>query len=185
MNLWRLAMDLKKLAPWNWFKNEEEQEQSTKMVDVKHYNPFTAVQSSGFTMPDVDRYFNGLLNSWGRNQNIEPASLIKPNADLIVEDKKYILTIEIPGVEEKDVSINVADNTMTITGEKKQEVKEKNSNYYRVERSYGSFQRILSLPDDVDQDNINASIKKGVLKISMPRVEKENDADKPIPITAG
>jgi HSP20 family protein len=109
--------------------------------------------------------------------------LFKPSADLRAEEKAYILSIEIPGVEEKDVSIDVYDNTMTIRGEKKQEVEEKKSNYYRVERSYGSFQRIISLPDDVDQDNISAGIKKGVLTITMPKTETEKNKGKTIAIT--
>ena len=61
------------------------------------------------------------------------------------------------------------DNTLTIRGEKRQEKEEKAKDYYRIERSYGSFQRVLSLPEDVDQDTIKATFKNGVLTVTMPR----------------
>ena len=70
----------------------------------------------------------------------------------MVTDKEYSITVEVPGVSEKDVKIEIVDNTMTIKGEKKQEKEEKEKDYYRVERSHGSFQRLLSLPEDANQD---------------------------------
>ncbi len=78
----------------------------------------------------------------------------------------------------------MADSTMTITGEKKQEKETKEENYYRMERSYGSFQRVLSLPDDIDQDNIQANFKHGVLTITMPRQQVITQKAKPIEITS-
>lgn len=81
----------------------------------------------------------------------------------------HSITVEVPGVDEKDVKVEVADNTMIIKGEKKQEKEEKDKNYYRVERSYGSFQRVLSLPEDASQDDIKATFKNGILTIKMPR----------------
>lgn len=69
----------------------------------------------------------------------------------------------------KDVRLEVANDTLTIRGEKKQETEEKKKDFYRMERSYGAFQRVLSLPEDADQDNIRATFKKGVLTVTMPR----------------
>lgn len=90
-------------------------------------------------------------------------------AVLSATDTEYTVTAEIPGVDDKDVKLEIVDDTLTIRGEKKQEKEEKEKNYYRLERSYGSFQRVLSLPDDVDQDGVKANFKKGVLTITLPR----------------
>jgi HSP20 family protein len=95
--------------------------------------------------------------------------MFKPTLDLSATDKEYTLTVEIPGVDEKDVNLEMVNDTLTVRGEKKQEKEEKDKDYYRVERSYGSFQRVLSLPDDVDQQGVKAVFKRGVLTISMPR----------------
>jgi HSP20 family protein len=95
--------------------------------------------------------------------------MLKPTLDLSATDKKYTISVEIPGVDEKDVKLEIANDTLTIRGEKKQENEEKDKNYYRVERSYGSFQRVLSLPEDADQAGVKATFKRGILFISMPR----------------
>ena len=75
----------------------------------------------------------------------------------------------MPGLEEKDVQVNVADNLLTIRGEKKAEKEQKDKNHRLVERSYGLFERTLELPDGVNTDAIKASISKGVLKVTVPK----------------
>jgi HSP20 family protein len=95
--------------------------------------------------------------------------MIKPTLDLGATDKAYTIAVEVPGVDEKDVTVEIANDTLTIRGEKKQEKEEKDRNYYRMERSYGSFQRVLSLPEDADQDGVSATFKNGVLRVTMPR----------------
>ena len=84
-------------------------------------------------------------------------------------DKEIEITAELPGLEEKDVQINVADNVLTIRGEKKAEKEEKDKNYRLIERSYGSFERSLELPNGVNADAIRANIAKGVLKVTVPK----------------
>lgn len=188
-------MELKKLAPWNWFKNEEE---STHAVPVKHGDK-RPMYSSAHHDPvvrihrDIDQLFDQFFRGWGfpgmsgYGSNIDFAGdiLLKPKVDLSAAEKEYLLTVEIPGVNEKDVTVDITNNTMTIKGEKKLEKEEKEKNYYRIERSYGSFQRILSLPEDVDQDNIKASFKNGVLSITMPRKVVPAGEVKQVEITAG
>lgn len=92
-----------------------------------------------------------------------------PSMDVIETDKDIEVTAELPGLEEKDVQIDVADNMLTIRGEKKAEKEEKDKNYRLVERSYGAFTRTLSLPDGVNADSIKASMAKGVLKVMVPK----------------
>jgi HSP20 family protein len=86
---------------------------------------------------------------------------------------------ELPGVDEKDVSIEVSKNTLTISGEKKKEFEDKDEKGVRhVERSYGFFQRALALPDDADIDSIKAGFSKGVLRVTIPRIEAKKDTRK-------
>jgi HSP20 family protein len=175
-------MDIKKLVPWNWFKKEEEEESvanvPVKMKDSPSYYP----AESGAANPlaqlhrEVDKLFENAFRGFGLSPfqsdfftPLTPSGLMKPHVDIGVTDKEYTITAEVPGVGEKDVKVEVANNTMTISGEKKQEKDEKEKNYYRVERSYGSFQRVLSLPEDANQEDIKATFKDGVLTIKMGR----------------
>jgi len=173
-------MDIKKLAPWNWFKKEEEDSSAT--VPVKRVDQQGAVTEGGSDHPivqlhrEMDRLFDNAFRGFGLSPfksdlftPLTASGLLKPQVDIGATDKEYSITLEVPGVDEKDVTVEIANNTMTIRGEKKQEKEEKEKNYYRVERSYGSFQRVLSLPEDADQDDVKATFKKGVLTIKMPR----------------
>ena len=171
-------MELKKLAPWNWFKKEEE---IAHTVPIKH-GQNTTPPAEGYFGPiqqmhhDIDRLFERFFresapwgNEWPSLPIWEGDSMLKPRVDLSGAEKEYMLTVEIPGVDEKDVSVDVSGGILTIRGEKKQEKEDREADYYRIERRYGSFQRVLSLPDDVDQENIKAGFKNGVLTITMPR----------------
>lgn len=172
-------MDIKKLVPWNWFKKEEEDTGSIVPVkktetetypDVHMQDPIMRLQR------EMDRMLENTFRSFSmppfRSELFTPltaSGLLKPQVDIGATDREYSITIEVPGVDEKDVKVEIADNTLTVRGEKKQEKEEKDRNYYRMERSYGSFQRILSLPEDADQENVKAKFRKGVLTITMPR----------------
>lgn len=173
-------MDLKKLAPWNWFKKEEEDTGSS--VPVKHTDSLAKYHRGGMSHPilqlqrEMDRLFEDAFRGFGlspfRSELFQPlaaSGLLKPQVDVGASDKEYSITIEVPGVDEKDVKVEVANNIMTISGEKRQEKEEKNKNYYRVERSYGSFQRDLSLPTDANQEDVKAKFKNGVLTVTIPR----------------
>ena len=173
-------MDIKKLAPWNWFKKEEEEAGSVVPVQRDETKPSYSGDSSLNPLfqlhREMDRLFDNAFRGFGvsplRSEIFSPITVsgqLKPQVDIGATDKEYSITVEVPGVDEKDVKVEVADNTMIIKGEKKQEKEEKDKNYYRVERSYGSFQRVLSLPEDAGQDDIKATFKNGVLTIKMPR----------------
>jgi HSP20 family protein len=171
-------MDIKKWVPWNWFKNEDVRAGSP--VPVRRAKTGTQVGRGdrspvAYFHQEIDRMFDNFLSTWssfGMDRRYEPLmaeDMLKPSLDLSVTDKEYAINVEIPGVDEKDVKLELANDTLTIRGEKKQEQEEKDKNYYRMERSYGSFQRVLSLPDDADQDSIKAKFKNGVLKVTMHR----------------
>jgi HSP20 family protein len=92
-----------------------------------------------------------------------------PSVDVTETDKEIEITAELPGLEEKDVQINLSDNLLTIRGEKKAEKEQKDKNYRIVERSYGSFERTLELPEGINAEAIKANISKGVLKVTLPK----------------
>jgi HSP20 family protein len=172
-------MSVKKWIPWNWFKKEEAD--TGKAVPVQrtaeHDQPSVLSGSLAQFHHEIDRLFEqtfrGLgMSSFGFNHPILPRmndGMLKPTLDLGATDKAYTIAVEVPGVDENDVQVEIANDTLIIRGEKKQEKEEKDKNYYRMERSYGSFQRVLSLPEDADQEGVSANFKNGVLKVSMPR----------------
>lgn len=174
-------MDFKKLVPWNWFADEEGGE--GKIIPIQHseqHIPGMPLQPLQQLQGEIDRMFNNFFRGFSPPfagfGNIPSLRLpgmaegvLKPTLDISSSDKEYTISVEVPGVTEKDVKIEVVNNNLTITGEKKQEKEEKDKNFYRVERSYGSFQRVLSLPEDAEQDKIKATFKQGVLSLTIPR----------------
>jgi HSP20 family protein len=123
--------------------------------------PFAALQR------EIDRLFHDFARGWSTFPTAETG--LVPSVDVAESDKEIEITAELPGLEEKDVQINLADNVLTIRGEKKAEKEQKDKNYHLVERSYGSLSRSLELPEGVDADSIKASIAKGVLKVTVPK----------------
>jgi HSP20 family protein len=165
-------MEIKKLNPWNWFSREEDQARNVAMQRgvPQVYNPMTQLHQ------DIDRIFDGVFRGFGLptmgvgGMLTSENALLRPHVDVASTEKEYTITVEVPGVEEKDVKLELSrDGTLTISGEKKQEKEQKNKNFHRLERSYGSFQRTFSLPEDAGQDNIDASFRNGVLTVTVPR----------------
>jgi HSP20 family protein len=95
-----------------------------------------------------------------------------PSVDIAETDNEVVVTAELPGVKQDDVDITIADDVLTLKGEKKEEKEVKEKNYHRIERSYGSFQRSVSLPAGVQADKAKATYKDGVLHITVPKAEE-------------
>ena len=95
-----------------------------------------------------------------------------PPIDLSETGDKVTVKTEIPGIDPKEIDISIQDNTLIIKGEKKAEKEEKDKNYYRMERRYGSFSRSISLPASVDVNKISAECKNGVLEINLQKKEE-------------
>lgn len=123
-------------------------------------DPLTALQR------EIDHLFEDFTRGW---PVFGSTSELTPTMDVTETDKEIEITAELPGLQEKDVQVNVGDNVLTIKGEKKAEKEEKDKNYRLYERSYGSFSRTLELPANVDPDAIKASIANGVLKVTVPK----------------
>jgi HSP20 family protein len=92
-----------------------------------------------------------------------------PAIDIFEKDDKFIVKAELPGLKEKDIEVSVVGDTLTIKGEKEAESEVNESNYYRLERSYGSFARSISLPSNVNPDKIEANFENGVLEVSISK----------------
>ena len=107
-----------------------------------------------------------------------------PAVDVAETEKAYEITAELPGMDEKNIEVKFADGLLTITGEKKEEKEEKKKDYYLSERSYGSFQRSFQVPDSVDADKIEATFKKGVLTVTLPKTAAAQKAAKKIDVKA-
>ena len=95
-----------------------------------------------------------------------------PSVDISETKDSYIVKAELPGLEAKDVNVNLSGDLLTIKGEKKKEAEDKEEQHYCVERYYGSFQRVFQLPSGVKGDKIAATFEKGVLKITLPKAEE-------------
>jgi HSP20 family protein len=108
-----------------------------------------------------------------------------PAVDVTETDKAYEVAAELPGMDEKNIEVNVANGVLTIKGEKQEEKEEKKKDYYLRERSFGSFQRAFQVPEGVDTDKIEASFKKGLLTVTLPKSAEAQKAAKKIEVKAG
>ncbi|MBW1989654.1 MAG: Hsp20/alpha crystallin family protein [Deltaproteobacteria bacterium] len=173
-------MERNKLAPWNWFRTEE----TDLPVEGSYADPISRMHR------EMDRMFEELLQSFGvlAPRREGPArgmvGVFRPSLDVAATDKEYTVSVELPGVDKDDVSVEVENDTLRIWGQKQQKEEKKEQDYYRVERAYGCFQRVLSLPEDADADNIQASFKNGVMKISIPRKQTVEGKSRQIEVQA-
>lgn len=119
---------------------------------------------------NLDKEFSRLFGP-GFESAIETSDW-QPTVDIVEEDKQFVVKVDIPGVDPKDIEIHLDNNTLTIKGEKEIEHKEKKESYVRYERSKGSFYRRIMLPDLVDGDKISAKSKNGVLVVTIPKSDK-------------
>jgi len=181
-------MDIKKLNPWNWFRREEEQRPmpvtwSSRQPD---YRPLMQVQQ------EIDRLFDDVFRSFGLSSSrlatelgrLEQELPLRPTIDIQATDASYILKVELPGVAEEDVKLEVSDTSLILRGEKKREHETDKGQYHHRERVYGSFQRVVDLPEDADPAQIEARFKQGVLTITVGRRPVEKPSTRPIPIQA-
>jgi HSP20 family protein len=114
---------------------------------------------------EIDNIFNRFLGEpWGGLEGIAT-----PRADVAETDKEVKISMELPGIDPKEVEISVAGGILTVRGEKKQEREEEHRDYFCVERQFGSFQRAFQLPSSVDPDKVDAQYKNGVLRVTLAK----------------
>ena len=153
------------LAPWR--------------EDMLEERPFYGLRRELDRMVDeLDRVFD-MPVSWRRERHFTPM------VDIKEMDDAFVLTAELPGMKPEDVEVTLQKNVLTICGEKETKKEEDKENYYRMERSYGSFTRTVPLPADVvDDDNVDATFADGVLTIKLPKLPEAQTVAKQIPVTA-
>lgn len=145
---------------------------------------FRGRQDDGLT--SFEREMNSLMKSFlGRSDWAQPFGLISgdfPAMDLSEKDNKYLVDLDVPGMNEADIDINFQDHTLTIKGESKNVEETKDYDYVCVERTRGAFRRDIYLDQEIDKDSIKADLKNGVLHVELIKKEKSNTVRKKIPI---
>lgn len=119
---------------------------------------------------EVDSIFDRFFG--GDRGDSSTSAVWAPRTDLAETDEAYRMQVDVPGMSKDDININLQNNTLTISGERSSERKEESEEYVRVERAFGNFHRTFTLPDAVDQENIEATYDDGVLTVDIPKTEE-------------
>jgi HSP20 family protein len=133
---------------------------------------------------EMDRVFERFEHGWPRWPTLfrREAAITVPELDVRENTSSIVVEAELPGVDEKDVTVTVANGLLTIKGEKKHEKEEKGENYYLAERSFGSFERSIRLPDTIDEGKVEAKFDKGVLRVTAAKKPEAVKAERKIEI---
>lgn len=162
----------------------------TQPAKPADWQPFEALRSQ------VDRLFHdfqtGFLQapSYRSLLDMEPfwrrdfGMNVTPAIDIVEKDKAFEVTAELPGLDAKNIELQLSDDLLTIKGEKQEEKEESTKDRYVSERRYGSFRRSLQLPGSVDAGKIEASFKNGILTVTLPKSPEAENKPKTIPVTA-
>lgn len=164
-------------------KTEQKAEQKTESAVPQVWRPFDTLRR------EVDRLFDDFGAEFWRSPfrrplfDMEPSSFrrelqvgLATAVDIIEKDNAYEVTADLPGFDEKNIEVKLDNGSLCIKGERKSEKEEKKKDYHLTEREFGSFERRFALPEGVDTDKIAASLKKGVLTVTLP---KKPGAQKP------
>jgi HSP20 family protein len=162
---------MKDLIPWGRDRKTPTRLQSG------HHSPVLALQR------DIGRIFDDF---WHRIDHPDSGNGLLgtnwPTADVSETDKTIEVSVELPGMDEKDIEVSMSDDVLTIRGEKKTEIEKKEKGYYLSERSFGSFYRTIPLPAGVDTGKAEAQFKKGVLTITLPKAPEAEEKIKKIQV---
>ncbi len=164
------SLELGRLSPFNWFRTDHgsPRDISVRTDDRQDTVPLSRLHRS------IDRIFEDFFDDFG----LMPAgsglaafdrAMLRPTVDIVEGKQAYSIDVELPGVEQKDIDVQLRDGALIIAGEKRQDKREDGAQMHRVERSYGAFQRMIELPQDVDDGAIEAKFKSGVLTVTVPR----------------
>jgi HSP20 family protein len=146
----------------------KDKETQSRQVAPRYSDPFGTLRS------EMDRLFDSFMGGLPTFPSMfgpggSRGFALSPSMDVKETNKEIVVETELPGLDEKDISLTVQNGVLTIQGEKKLDYDEEKENYHVMERRYGSFQRSLRLPDTVDDTKINARFDNGVLKVTLPK----------------
>ena len=124
------------------------------------------------TIRDLQREVDSIFDQFfGRGSDDDTSTVWAPRTDLSETDDAFRIRLDVPGMTKDDITINLQNNTLTVSGERSSERREDGEEYVRVERVFGNFHRTFTLPDAVDPDNVEAAYNDGVLTINVPKTE--------------
>ena len=167
-----------------------EASQAVQASRTADWQPFEALRNQvdrlfhdfqgGFLQTPLFRPLSDIESFWRRDFGFN----VTPAIDIVEKDTAFEVTVELPGLDVKDIDVRLANGMLTIKGEKREEKEEKTKDRYVSERRYGSFRRSLQVPGGVDADKIESSFKNGVLTVTLPKSPEAQKKQKTIPVTA-
>ncbi|MGD0232627.1 MAG: Hsp20/alpha crystallin family protein [Syntrophorhabdales bacterium] len=152
--------------------------------------PASFLRNTRFFSPQPERGFEDLVDEFFGCPAVVPVGvgemggLFNPRLDIKETKESIQVVAELPGMDRNDIDVSMHEHVLTISGEKKGENEDKGTNYHRVERTFGSFSRSISLPDTVEAGKIEAAYRDGVLVVTLPKTERAIEGSRKIPITA-
>lgn len=166
------------LIPWNWGKKNLPIRKEDN--NSHEYSPYLSLQH------DMNRVFDNFFRSFDTGL-MSPFSemsegLFQPKVEVKESANDLRVSVELPGIDDKDLDVSITDDALTISGEKREEKEENTRGFYRMERSYGSFHRRIPFPCSIDKDKAEATFKKGVLNIVLPKTAESKQNVKKISI---
>ena len=162
-------MALRDLVPWRRQELEPSDPES----------PFYALQR------EMNRLFNDFSRNFGFSELADREGFpgqFQPTVDIAETERDLRVTVEIPGLDEKDLDLTLSDGNLIIKGEKKVERESKEEQVFRRESSYGMFRRSIALPSEVDEEKVTATYRKGILKITLPKTAAAKQSGKKISV---
>lgn len=136
-------------------------------TELQKWTPFAELNGLHDRLHDL---LPGLWNRNGNTSELWKASDWEPAVDIEESDTEFLITADLPDVKKEDIQLTVRDGILTLSGEKKTKSEEKSKTFHRVERFQGSYKRSFALPDNVDEEKLDANYKDGVLKVSLPKL---------------
>lgn len=162
------------LIPWKWGKRN---------VPVRRDDSLPEYSNVFSLQHDMNRLFEDFFRSFeGSSPFSRKSDMFQPRVDVVESGKDLRVSIELPGLDERDLDVSISNDSLTIKGEKREEREDDTDGYYRLERHYGSFSRTIPFPCDVDKDKAQAVFKRGVLTVVLPKSSQINQEIKRIEI---
>jgi HSP20 family protein len=162
------------LIPGRWGK---------RSVPVRREDAWSTYPGRDELTSVFDEFFRG-LPAWPTLLETTSAGF-RPTVDLTETESEIKISAELPGLTEKDIDLTLANDSLTIKGEKNEEKEDRTHGYYRAERHYGAFQRTIPFPCEIDSEKVDATFKNGVLTITLPKSAKVQNAVKKVEIKQG
>ncbi|MGI6386985.1 MAG: Hsp20/alpha crystallin family protein [Desulfomonilia bacterium] len=165
---------MRSLTPWRWGRRSVP---AGREIETHPLDLFQREMNRLF-----DDFFKGFGLRPPGGEETEAAGVFYPQIDMTEDENSIYVTAELPGLDEKEIDINLSKDSLTIKGEKREEREEKGKESYYMERSFGTFSRVIPIPVEVNPDKVEATFKKGVLNITLPKAQKEKKEQKKIKI---